>query len=81
MSNDNTAARERGTCKWFSDPKGFGFITFSDGSGREAFVHFSAIQGKGYRKLSEGDVVEFDAVRGGKGLKAENVAVLEKSTA
>ncbi len=52
-------------------------LTLDNNSGREAFVHFSDIQAKGYRKLTEGDVVEFDAIKGDKGLKAENVVVLE----
>jgi CspA family cold shock protein len=68
---------ERGICKWFNNAKGYGFLILDDGSNREAFVHFSAIQAEGYRKLTEGDVVEFDVTKGEKGLKAENVVVLE----
>ena len=61
-----------GVVKWFSDEKGFGFITPDDG-GQDAFVHFSAIQGDGFRSLTEGDRVEFDVVDGTKGRQAANV--------
>ncbi|HVN25615.1 MAG TPA: cold-shock protein [Syntrophorhabdales bacterium] len=60
-----------GTVKWFNDSKGFGFIT-QDGSG-DIFVHHSAIQGSGFKSLSEGDRVEFDIVKGQKGPAAGNV--------
>ncbi len=62
----------QGTVKWFNDSKGFGFITLDDGS-KDCFVHHSAIQGDGFRSLSEGDRVEFDVVQGEKGPSAENV--------
>ena len=65
--------RATGTVKWFSDDKGFGFITPSDGS-KDCFVHHSAIQGNGYKSLAEGQKVEFDVVQGQKGPAAENVA-------
>ena len=61
-----------GTVKWFNDTKGFGFITV-DGSTDECFVHHSSIQGTGFKSLSEGDRVQFDAVQGQKGPAAENV--------
>ena len=64
--------RTTGTVKWFNDNKGFGFITPEDGS-KDCFVHHSAIQGNGYKSLSEGQKVEFDVVQGQKGPAAENV--------
>lgn len=67
--------RTRGTVKWFSDEKGFGFITMEDGS-KDCFVHHSAIQAEGFRSLKEGDVVEFEVVQGQKGPAAENVTVV-----
>jgi CspA family cold shock protein len=64
-----------GTVKWFSDEKGFGFIT-PDGGGRDLFVHFSGINGDGYRSLSEGAKVSFEEENGDKGPKAINVQKL-----
>lgn len=62
----------RGTVKWFNDAKGFGFIAPEEGD-RDCFVHYSAIQGDGFKTLAEGDAVEFEMVQGPKGPAAENV--------
>ena len=62
---------EQGTVKWFNDAKGFGFI--SRQSGDDVFVHFSAIRANGFRRLQEGQAVEFDVTREPKGFQAENV--------
>ncbi len=61
----------RGSVKWFDDRKGYGFIA-RDG-GKDIFVHFSAIQGAGFKTLSEGEEVEFEIVNGPKGEQATNV--------
>jgi len=61
-----------GTVKWFNESKGFGFITPSDG-GKDVFVHFSAVQGSGFRTLKEGQTVEFEIENGPKGPQASQV--------
>jgi cold shock protein len=61
-----------GTVKWFNNTKGYGFIAPDDG-GEDVFVHHSAIEMEGYRKLAEGQKVEFEVTTGPKGLQAQNV--------
>jgi cold shock protein len=63
----------QGTVKWFSQDKGYGFITPDDGS-QDVFVHFSAIAGQGFRNLEEGEKVTYEAGQGQKGPQAENVS-------
>jgi cold shock CspA family protein len=72
--------RTTGVVKWFNAEKGYGFITPDDG-GKDCFVHFSAIQGGGFRKLEEGQKVEFEVGQGQKGPQAENVTALDGGTA
>jgi CspA family cold shock protein len=64
-----------GTVKWFNDSKGYGFIS-PEGEGKDLFVHHSAIAGNGFKSLSEGAKVEFDAAEGPKGPEAKNVVQL-----
>lgn len=65
-----------GTVKWFSDDKGFGFITPDEGGGRDLFVHYSGIVDEGYRSLAEGARVSYEEESGDKGPKAVNVQKL-----
>jgi cold shock protein len=62
-----------GKVKWFNESKGYGFIE-PEGGGRDVFVHYSAIQGEGYKTLSEGQTVEFEIIQGEKGPQASNVS-------
>ena len=62
---------EKGTVKWFNDAKGYGFISREEGE--DLFVHFSAIEGEGFKTLAEGDAVEFEVTKGPKGLQATRV--------
>jgi CspA family cold shock protein len=64
----------KGKVKWFSNQKGYGFITSEDG--KDVFVHHSAIKGEGYKTLEEGQEVEFDVTQGPKGDQATNVSKL-----
>ncbi|SEO45201.1 cold-shock DNA-binding protein family [Nitrosospira multiformis] len=65
-------ATETGIVKWFSDDKGFGFIT-SDEGGKDLFAHFSSIVGEGFKTLHEAQRVTFDVITGPKGLQASNI--------
>jgi CspA family cold shock protein len=65
----------RGQVKWFSEKKGYGFITREDGD--DIFVHFSAISKEGFKTLHEGDEVEFEISEGEKGLQATEVKIVE----
>lgn len=67
--------RESGTVKWFNDAKGFGFIQRENGG--DVFVHYSAIEGDGFRSMSEGQRVEYEVEEGLKGLQARNVSPVE----
>lgn len=61
-----------GKVKWFNEAKGYGFIE-PEGGGRDVFVHYSAIQGEGYKTLAEGQLVDFEIIQGEKGPQASNV--------
>ena len=68
----------KGTVKWFNNAKGFGFLGREDGP--DVFIHYSAIQGDGYRTLKQGDAVSFDIVQGEKGPQADQVILLDSSS-
>ena len=76
--SQSVANKLEGKVKWFSDQKGYGFITHENGS--DVFVHHSAIQMNGFRSLKEGDFVSYDLLEGPKGLQAVNVSRLEQAT-
>ncbi len=67
--------RKTGIVKWFNDRKGFGFIKVDEN--QDVFVHYSALQGEGFKTLKEGESVEFDLVEGAKGPQAANVVKAE----
>ena len=67
----DAADEDPATVKWFNEAKGFGFL--SQEGGEDVFVHFSTIQGEGFKTLAEGEAVEFDVTRGPKGLQASGV--------
>jgi CspA family cold shock protein len=67
------AEKKQGKVKWFNNAKGFGFIEQDEGTGGDVFVHYSAIQGNGFKTLEEGQSVEFELVQGPKGQQAEKV--------
>ncbi len=67
-----------GEVKWFDNKKGFGFIVGEEG-GRDIFVHYSAIEGDGFRSLKDGEKVEYELVDSGKGLQAQNVRRVDQS--
>jgi CspA family cold shock protein len=68
------STRQSGTVKWFNDEKGFGFITPQEGP--DLFVHYRAIESAGFKSLSEGQAVTFIAVKGQKGMQADQVQIV-----
>jgi CspA family cold shock protein len=76
FDGDVNSMRITGKVKWFNDAKGYGFIT-PNGGENDCFVHYSAIEGSGFRSLKEGDTVEFEMVDGQKGPSAQNVTKIE----
>jgi CspA family cold shock protein len=78
QTDDEHVGRFEGKVKWFSDPKGYGFILSNDDS--DIFVHHSAIKMEGFRTLHEGDVVIYDLMKSPKGLQAANVSPVESTS-
>ena len=66
---------KKGTVKWFNAEKGYGFLSNDEG-GEDVFVHFSAIQGEGFKSLDEGQAVSYDLTEGNRGMQAANVVKL-----
>ena len=69
----------KGTVKWFNDAKGYGFLRI-EGQDEDIFVHYSAVKAEGFRTLNEGEQVEFDLIKGPKGMKAENVTRIQSQS-
>ncbi len=67
----------RGTVKWFNEEKGYGFISPDDEGGEDLFVHYTGIEGSGFRSLEEGERVSYEPTRGRKGEQAQNVRRIE----
>jgi cold shock protein len=78
MTEEVAKVKVRGTCKWFNATKGYGFLVQEDKSAKDVFVHYSQLQGDGYKSLKEGDVVEFNVIQGEKGLQAQEVSVVKE---
>ena len=74
MEQEMEQGKVTGTVKWFSNQKGYGFITQTDG--KDVFCHFSGIVSEGYKSLNEGDSVEFEITQGAKGEQAVNVSII-----
>jgi cold shock protein len=75
QTKGGSVVRERGIVRWFNEQRGYGFLT-RDNGGADVFVHYSAIQGKGFKTLEEGQEVEFEVAQGPKGLQAQEVVKL-----
>jgi CspA family cold shock protein len=75
LEDTQVGERIKGKVKWFHDQKGYGFLTRDDGKG-DVFVHFSAVQGNGFKSLAENEAVEFEVVTSDKGPKAQAVVKL-----
>jgi CspA family cold shock protein len=74
-------ALKRGKVKWFNSSKGYGFIEAEEGTTKDIFVHYSAIQGKGYKSLTQGETVEYEITEGPNGPQASKVFKLQQNKA
>ncbi len=70
--------RVTGTVKWFDNKKGYGFVNGADGE-KDVFIHYSAIDGTGFKNLNDGDTVSFNIVKGNKGPEAKNVTIVSSN--